>query len=301
MTSPSYVIVTPVRNEADTLPCTLAAVRAQSVRPAEWIIVDDGSSDGTAELLAEAARETPWIRVVHRQDRGARRAGSGVMEAFHDGYAQLETTDWEFLVKLDGDLDFAPAYFERCLARFGRNPRLGIGGGLVCLPGTEARAEFNDPPFHVRGPTKIYRRACWEQIGGLIRTPGWDTFDLVKANLTGWCTATFPELALYHLRPSGGAYGTWSNWTKNGFANYVVGYHPLFMAAKCARRVFQPPFGVAALGLAAGFVGGYLRGRPQVDEPAAIAYLRRQQLNRLRGRPSLWALPAVRVPARQTS
>lgn len=289
MTASSYVIVSPVRNEAESLPQTIAAVVAQTVRPARWVIVNDGSTDRTRSIIDQAARTHAWICAVHRGDRGTRRAGSGVMEAFYDGYQLLPPAGWDFVVKLDGDLVFAPDYFERCLERFATAPRLGIASGLICLPGTDTpTAEFQDPAFHVRGPAKMYRRACWLEIGGLIRSPGWDTFDLIKANMAGWQTTTFQELAVIHLRPSGGAYGAWSNWTKNGFANYVVGYHPLFLLAKCARRAVHKPYLLAAAGLLVGFLRGYRRPAARVPDPAAISYLRRQQLNYFLGRDCLW-------------
>jgi glycosyltransferase involved in cell wall biosynthesis len=289
MSKPDYIIISPVRNEMDYLGMTIASVVSQTVRPRGWILVDDGSSDETGRLIDEAALRFDWIKAVHRPDRGARRAGGGVMEAFYDGYKLLEKESWEYIVKLDGDLSFGPDYFERCLLAFQRESRLGIGGGLVCTNvNGKITEEFKDPIFHVRGPTKIYRRECWKEIGGLIQAPGWDTFDQIKANMLGWQTRTFRDIKLTHHRPTGGAYGAWSNWTKNGLANYIVGYHPLFMFLKCARRSFQRPYGVVGIGLMAGFMRGYLRRIPQVDDHEVIRFLRKQQINYLIGRKSLW-------------
>jgi hypothetical protein len=212
------------------------------------------------------------------------------MEAFSEGYASLPPElAWDFVVKLDGDLSFGPDCFARSLAEFEGEPRLGIGGGMICVPQQgDLAPEYEDPPFHVRGPCKIYRRACWHQLGGLLHAPGWDTFDLIKAQSLGWRTKTFPHIRLIHLRPTGRAYGTWANWVKNGLANYVVGYHPLFMAVKCLRRVASRPYVVAAGGLMTGFVKGYWRHVPQVRDAGAIRFLRQQQLNYLTGRGSLW-------------
>ncbi len=284
-----YVIISPVRNEAKYLPTTIGSVASQTVRPRLWVIVDDGSSDETRRIIDEAASKYDWIRAVHRADRGSRRAGSGVMEAFYDGYNLTPPDSFEFLVKLDGDLSFQPDYFERCFSAFRSEPSLGVAGGLVCtIANGKTEPEFNDPLFHVRGPTKIYRLECWRQIGGLIRAPGWDTFDQVKANMLGWKTRTFHDIRLVHHRSTGGAYGAWSNYTKNGLANYVVGYHPLFMFLKCLRRIFRRPYGLAAVGLMTGFLRGYVKRIPQVDDRAVIQYLRKQQMNCLFGRKSLW-------------
>jgi poly-beta-1,6-N-acetyl-D-glucosamine synthase len=289
MTDTRYIIISPVRNEARYLPKTIASVASQTIRPHLWVIVDDGSSDETRRFVDEAALYHHWVRAIHRPDRGCRRAGSGVMEAFYDGYKIVEHESWDFLIKLDGDLSFEPEFFEQCFAAFRTDPSLGIGGGLVCTK-TNGKivAEFKDPVFHVRGPAKIYRRECWLQIGGLIRMAGWDTFDQVKANMLGWKTRTFDDIKVIHHRVTGGAYGAWSNYLKNGLANYIVGYHPLFMFLKCGRRFFRKPYGLAAVALMAGFLRGYLKRIPQAEDRAVIAYIRDQQLAYLFGRKSIW-------------
>ena len=306
---PSYVIITPVRNEGAHFHQTLDSVLTQTLRPRAWVIVDDGSTDITPQIIDSAAAQHPWIHAVHRTDRGFRNQGGGVIEAFYDGYARLATLNfqpsapsWDFLVKLDGDLSFAQNYFEDCLAKFGLEPRLGIGGGtLYCrVNGAMVEDSPGDPSFHVRGATKIYRRATWDALGGLIRAPGWDTLDEVKANMLGWKTGSFPDLRVLQLKPTGAADGSWKNWVKNGRANYITGYHPLFMVLKCFKRAFQKPYGLAGLGLLSGFLAGYLRREPQVDDHDLIQYLRRQQMNRLLGKQSLWsaprALPSLQSP-----
>ncbi len=285
-----YIVISPVRNEQEYLEGTLRSLVSQTIRPALWVIVDDGSTDATGRMADEAAQRHNWIRVVHRKDRGVRQAGSGVMEAFNDGYKLIDGRAWEFLVKLDGDVTLEPDYFERCFAAFDADPRLGVAGGLVCndINGV-LRAESNvDPAFHVRGATKIYRRGCWEAIGGLKPVTGWDTLDEFKANMLGWTSRTLSDVKLIHHRPAGGAYGTWPNWIKNGRANYISGYHPLFMLVKCARRLFEKPYGTAALGLWVGFCSGYLKRVPQVDDLQLIQFLRREQMKRLLLKTSLW-------------
>jgi glycosyltransferase involved in cell wall biosynthesis len=286
-----YIIVTPVRDESAHIEKTIASVLAQTVRPREWIIVDDGSSDGTGAIAERHAAQHRWMRVVHRPDRGRRAPGTGVMEAFASGYAAVEPQGWAFLVKLDADLSFEPEYFERCLAHFEEDARLGIAGGTVCRPAHGARRTVDspgDPPFHVRGATKIYRRACWEAIAPLARAPGWDTIDEVKANLHGWRTRTFDDLELIQWKATGGADGTWRNAYKNGLANYMTGYHPAFMLAKCVKRAVDRPPLVGATALLAGFCAGYVRRLPRGADPQAIAYLRRHQIRRLLRRPSIY-------------
>jgi glycosyltransferase involved in cell wall biosynthesis len=288
--TPSYVIITPVRNEERNFPRTIESVVAQTWRPAKWVIVDDGSTDATGQIADAAAARHDWIRVVHLHDRGFRQPGTGVIQAFYEAYPLIEGLSWDFLAKLDGDLAFEPGYFERCFELFREDPGLGIGGGLVCRLHESSWVvdSAGDPAFHVRGATKIYRRTCWEQIGGLIRAPGWDTVDELKANMLGWQTRTFPDLRVQQLKDTGSADGAWRNWVKNGQANYVTGYHPLFMAAKCLRRCIHPPYFLAACGLAWGFCKGYLVRARRVEDPPLIQFVRQQQMRRLMLRPSIW-------------
>ncbi len=254
------------------------------------MLVDDGSTDKTGALIDAAANRHSWISALHRPDRGFRKQGGGVIEAFYDGFELVERESWDFLVKLDGDLEFSADYFENCLSRFASDSQLGIGGGRIYGEFNGALVEDSpgDPPFHVRGATKIYRRAAWQAIGGLIKAPGWDTLDEVKANMLGWRTYSFKELRVLQLKPTGSADGSWQNWVKNGRANYVVGYHPIFMLVKCVKRLRERPYGVAGLGLLIGFISGYVKGVPRVRDRELINYLRQQQINRLLLRPSLW-------------
>ncbi len=287
-TPPHYVVVTPVRNESEYLPMTIDSVLSQSVRPLAWIIVDDGSNDGTVDIVQEAAAKTGWVILVRRKDRGFRKAGGGVVDAFYDGFSMVRDKKWDYIVKLDGDLSFRPTYFERCLEKFANDGTLGIGGGEVyhSMPG--GLHLERQPRFHVRGASKIYRRECWQAIGGLIHAPGWDTLDEVKANMLGWSTRSFPELILTHHRFTGAAAGSWRNSLKCGFANYVSGYHPLFMIVKCGCRVFRRPFFMDALGQMCGFLKGYLTRTERYGEKDVIRYLRTQQMNRLLFRKSIW-------------
>lgn len=297
--APGFIVVTPARNEEQNIVHTIASMVAQSVRPTHWVIANDGSTDRTAAIIEAAAREHSWIQVHHRRDRGFRKQGGGVVEAFREGFDLVKDTSWEFLVKFDGDLSFAPDYFERCLGRFRDDPALGIGGGLICREsdGRLVCESPHDPVFHVRGATKFYRKACWEAIGGLAPVAGWDTIDELKANMLGWRTSSFAEIPLRHHRFTGSADGTWRNYVKFGLANYVTGYHPLFMAAKCLKRAVERPYLVGSLGLAWGFFGGYLRDAPQADDRALIQFVRREQLNSLRRRRSLWSEKVGNVAA----
>ena len=291
MSIPRYAVVTPVRDEEQYLPQTIASMCAQTLKPWRWVVVNDGSRDKTGELIEAAAAQHPWISVVHRKDRGTRQAGSGVIASFYDGYELVSRDALDYVVKFDGDLSFAPDYFEKCLREFDADAKLGIAGGTLCkLENGEMVPEFNaDPPFHVCGPTKIYRRECFKAIEGLIVAPGWDTVDLIKANMLGWSTRSFPHIRLIHLRRTGAAYGLSKDGVKNGLANYITGYHPLFMAAKCLRRMLRNPFSLEGLCLWIGFMKGYVKRIHQVEDRAMIRYLRQQQFRALTFRSNLWS------------
>ncbi|HYK88576.1 MAG TPA: glycosyltransferase family A protein [Acidobacteriota bacterium] len=284
----NYVVVSPVRDEAAYLRFTIESMISQTVRPQVWIIVNDGSTDGTASIIDEYARQHSWIRPLHRNNRGFRKSGGGVVEAFNDGYSALGILDWDFIVKMDGDLTFAPDYFEKSLDHFHRDRRLGIGGGVICYLENGTKRFEPCPEFHVRGATKIYRRECWDAIGGFWPAPGWDTMDEVKANMLGWSTRSFSELHLQHHRYTGAADGIWGGLVKNGRANYICGYHPLFMLVKVCSRLSKRPYLIGSVALLYGFVSGYLKKIPQVDDVQTIGFLRRQQLGRLWGRQTIW-------------
>jgi glycosyltransferase involved in cell wall biosynthesis len=285
-----YIIITPVRDEAPFIEKTITSVAQQTVLPSEWVIVDDGSTDGTSEILDRYPDKYEWIKVIHRENRGNRAAGGGVIEAFYDGYSALQAEQWDYIVKLDGDLSFESNYFENCFKNFAADTKIGLAGGTVCIiVGGRVKVDSaGDPPFHVRGATKIYRRACWDKIKPLVKAPGWDTIDEVTANLYGWTTLTFSDLRLIQHKSTGAADGTWRDRFKNGLANYITGYHPLFVLAKCAKRAIHKPFLVESLALLAGFLSGYLNRLPQQANVEAIRYLRRQQVKHLLLQPSIY-------------
>jgi glycosyltransferase involved in cell wall biosynthesis len=283
-----YVIISPVRDEEKFIEFTLGSVIAQTIRPIEWVIVDDGSTDNTAKLVQRYAKEHQWIRILQRENRGYRKAGGGVIQAFNQGYDFLRSKEWDYLVKLDGDLTFDAHYFETCFDRFVRDEKLGIGGGVIYNIQNSRLEREKHPQFHVRGATKIYRRACWTAIGGLLEAPGWDTLDEVKANMLGWQTRSFTDLRIIHHRSTGSADGMWKNLVKNGRANYIAGYHPLFMLLKGVKRLFEKPYLVGSLGLLYGFMSGYTKRISQVDDDKLIRYIRKQQMNRLMFRESIW-------------
>ncbi|MBB6142873.1 glycosyltransferase involved in cell wall biosynthesis [Silvibacterium bohemicum] len=276
-----YVLISPVRDEEAYIAKTIDSVVSQTVRPAEWIIIDDGSRDDTGRIIDEYALRYPWIVALHRTDRGHRLAGAGVMEAFYSGYERLRSEDWEFIGKLDGDVILEPEYFETCLRRFTEDAKLGLCGGvLYCEDDGQLKLDRH-PENHVRGALKFYRRSCWNNIGGLIKSPGWDTVDEIHANMLGWHTKSFSDLKAIHNRPNGAAAGAWNDSVKNGRADYVSGYHPAFIVAKCAKRLLQKPYGVRSFAHAYGYLSGYAGKAVRIGNKDLVRYIRNQQIRRM--------------------
>lgn len=292
-----YVVITPARDEAAYIEQTISSMVAQTVRPIKWILVNDGSTDATGEIIDRWAAKYEWIAAVHLEprasneedkSRGSRAVEAKEIKAFYQGYFHIENEKWDFLVKLDADLGLDPDYFEKCLAEFDVDPKLGIGGGAIWNVVDGELKHESTPKFHVRGATKIYRRACWEQIGGVIPSAGWDTLDLVKANMLGWSTRSFNELRVVHYRFTGAANGAWKNAVKNGLWSYIAGYHPLYMLTRSARSLLEKPVLLGSFGLLYGFLSGYLKGVERVRDTELIGYLREQQLRRLSFRSTIW-------------
>lgn len=283
-----YVIITPAKDEECYIQMTIESVVQQTIRPLQWIIVDDGSVDRTREVIETYSRRHGWIKLMEGGDQGARKPGLRHLRAFYKGYAEINGSKWDFLVKLDADLSFEKEYFEKCFLKFRKEPKLGIGGGIIVNVLENRLIPEKHPLFHVRGATKIYRRECWDAIGGLPFSPCYDTLDEMKANMLGYETRSFPDLRILHHRYTGKAYGKWGNSVKNGLGDYISGYHPIFMVGKCVKRLAERPFLLDSIGLMWGYLSGYLRGVSQVNDRALIEYVRQQQLRRLTLRESLW-------------
>ena len=285
-----YVIISPVRNEGKYLEVTIAGVVAQTALPLRWVIVDDGSGDDTRTIVENAATACSWIELLARKDRGFRQSGVGVVEAYYEGFARVEDLPWDYVVKLDGDVRLQASYFAQLLHEFERDSRLGIASGDIYneVNGKLVLDSPDDPAFHVRGAAKIYRRACWDAIGGMPRVTGFDCIDNVKARMLGWNTKRFPRPEAIHLRRTGKANGVWRNSFKDGLGANAIGYHPLFLLLKCLKRIASGGSGIGALGQLCGYVQGYCSDIPRIRDKELIKYLRRQQINRLLGRETIW-------------
>jgi biofilm PGA synthesis N-glycosyltransferase PgaC len=277
-----YVIVTPVRNEEGFVAHTLESVVSQTSRPAKWVIVDDGSVDGTARIVQEYVDKYPWIELVRLEDRGFRMPGEGVVRAFYAGLGTVDSSSYDFIVKLDGDLALESDYFARLFRRFDENPELGIAGGGCYVPRGNHWVLERSPRDHVRGLTKVYRRECFEDIGGLEAVGGWDAIDDLRAQMKGWETRSFAELKVRQYRPTGTAESKLVRMAKSGEFSYYRGYPPLVMLLRgIYRALTDRPFIFGGFAMLWGYLRSWLMRQPQIDDPELISYYRQKMLRRL--------------------
>lgn len=276
-----YVVITPTRDEEATVGRTLRSMIAQTIRPERWIIVNDGSTDGTREIISRELAQNPWITVFDRADRGFRALGGGVVQAFNDGLAQAGD-DWDFVVKLDADLEFAPDYFERMLRHFEEQPKLGMASGKTFLVRDGVKSIEWCPDEHVRGPAKMYSRACFEAIGGLEPVRGWDMIDETKAQMAGFETRSFIEDEIIHLRPIDGRQANvLRSRYEMGRLYWYLGYHWLYHTIRSARSVVQDyPRLLGGLMLFAGYFAAAL-SRAERYDARYTAFVQARQKSRI--------------------
>lgn len=281
-----YLLVSPCRNEAAHMRRTLDSVAAQSLPPALWVIVDDGSTDATPEILADYAARCPWIRVLTRADRGRRAVGPGVVEAFLAGLEAVDASDYPYLCKLDLDLDLPEGYFAGLIARMEADPRLGSCSGMPYFTNASGRrvSEKCGPEMSV-GMTKFYRRECYSQIGGFVRAVMWDAIDCHSARRLGWKARAFDdaELAFEHLRPMGSSEnGVLAGRRRHGRGQYYMGSDPLYFVATAVYRMARPPVLLGGLAMLQGYFGAWARGAAQHDDADLRRFIRAYQRRALR-------------------
>jgi poly-beta-1,6-N-acetyl-D-glucosamine synthase len=270
----NYGIVTPVRDEEHNLRRLADSMLRQTREPAVWVIVDNGSTDGTGLLAESLARRHDWI--VHATSEPTERAepGAPIVRAFLAGL-ELITDSVDVLVKLDADVSFDSDHFERLLDAFASNPRLGIAGS-TCLEVREGRwRAVTTAAHHVRGAVRAYRRECLNAVGPLEPVLGWDSADELKASALGWQTETLPDVAFRHHRPLGARDGRrWTRARRQGTASHYLGYRFWYLALRGLRRSLDDPASVAMIW---GFLEAAAKRTPKHPDPAVRREARRRQ------------------------
>lgn len=274
-----YCLITPCRNEARFIAATLETVTGQSVPPALWVIVDDGSSDATPRIVSEHAARFPYIRLVTRPDRGARAVGPGVVDAFYDGLARVDLEDFDYVCKLDGDLELPPRYFARAMERMEVDPYLGnLSGKLFERRQDGSLWEERTGDENAVGPAKLYRVACFREIGGFVREVSWDGIDGHLCRMNGWIAQSVddPEMRIVHLRPMGSSQENLRvGRVRWGRGKHFMGSSFPYVLAAAAYRSLEPPWLVGGGAILYGYVRAALVGAPRYANPEYRRYLRR--------------------------
>ena len=290
----SYVIITPAHNEEAFIEKTVTSMISQSVKPAKWVVVNDGSVDHTGVIVQRYAERHPFIQLVNLERDPERNFARKVI-AFNRGLAEVQTFDFKYIGNIDADMSFEPNYFENILREFEADPNLGIGGGIVYTKYTDEFLTYDTTLDTVGGKVQLFRRECFEQIGGYLplKYGGIDATAEIMARMRGWTVRKSLSNVTYEHRPTGFAYGNaLTAMMREGRRFYSLGYSPLFFLMRCLYRCkdYPPILGSGAALL--GFVNSLLRRQPIVLAPEVVNYLRAEQRTKLKRALGLGAPPS---------
>jgi glycosyltransferase involved in cell wall biosynthesis len=280
----NYLLISPCRNESAYMRQTLDSVIAQSIKPTKWVIVDDGSTDDTAKILAEYQTKHNWIQVVTRSDRGHRAVGPGVIEAFYAGYKAVNPDDYEYLCKLDLDLRLPSRYFEVLMNRMAADPRIATCSGKAYIEKSGTLIDERHGDETSLGMTKFYRVSCFKVIGGFVHEVMWDGIDCHRCRMNGWiaCSWDEPDLRFVHLRPMGSSQQSiYTGRMRHGFGQYFMGTSLIFMAASAISRVNEKPYVLGSLAMLWGWVKSALHGKPRYGDMEFRRFLHKYQMRSL--------------------
>lgn len=279
----SYVLITPARNEAQYIEFTIKSVVGQTVTPLKWVIVSDGSTDGTDDTVRRYAAEHSWIELVRMPERRERHF-AGKVGAFNAGRAAVRDLPFDVIGNLDGDVSFGPGHFEFLVGKFATDPRLGVVGAPFTEGGHHYDYRFSNIE-NVWGGCQLFRRECFEEIGGYtpVKGGGIDHIAVVTARLKGWKTRTYTESVCQHHRVMGTAQtSALGARFRLGAKDYSVGNHPLWEFFRMAYQMKHRPVITGGLALAAGYLGSMVRGVERPVSKDFVAFTHREQMQRLK-------------------
>jgi poly-beta-1,6-N-acetyl-D-glucosamine synthase len=281
-TTLNYALVTPARNEAKYIELTIQSMIAQTLLPVKWVIVSDGSTDSTDEIVGKYLSDNPWIELVRMPERKERHF-AGKVHAFRAGYERVKKLNVEVVGNLDADVSFEPEHFEFLIGKMAENPELGVTGA----PFREGNFQY-DYRFtnieNVWGGCQLFRRECFEAIGGYMPLKGGciDHVAVLSARMHGWQTRTFTEKVCMHHRLMGTALqGSIKAKFKLGVKDHFVGNHPLWELFRTAYQMKHRPFVVGGLALGLGYGWSLVRRKEIPLSPQLVVFVRREQMQRL--------------------
>jgi glycosyltransferase involved in cell wall biosynthesis len=280
---PTYVLITPARNEAQFIELTIKSVVAQTVRPLKWVIVSDGSTDRMDDIVRRYAANHPWIELLRMPQRRERNF-AGKVHAFNAGYARIKDLKFEAIGSVDGDASFGDDFFAFLLQKLAEDPILGLVGTAF----KEVSQQSYDYRFvsveHVTGICQLFRRQCFQEIGGYQPVKGGaiDRIANIAARMKGWKTRTFAEKTYLHHRPMGTAQqGILRARFKDGGKDYAVGSHPLWELFRAFYQMTRKPFFIGGLLLLSGYVWSQIRGVERPVSREMVKFHRQEQMLRL--------------------
>ena len=283
----------------------MKCVVAQTARPLKWVIVSDGSTDGTDEIVRGYLETYPWIELLRMPER-AERHFAGKVLAFNAGYDKVRSLKPQVVGNLDADVTFEPDHFETLLSKAAEDPGLGVFGAPFREGDFQYDYRFTNIE-NVWGGCQLFRSECYEDIGGYKPVKGGciDHIAVVSARMNGWKTRTFSERVCIHHRVMGTAQqGPIKSKFKMGAKDYSVGNHPLWQLSRAVYQMRNRPFLLGGLALGAGYFWSAVRRSEVRVTPGMVRFIRREQLNRLRkfvsGKPKN-AASASAGPATSTS
>jgi biofilm PGA synthesis N-glycosyltransferase PgaC len=275
--SPRYVVIMPARDEERYIGAALESLVRQAWVASAILVVDDGSTDSTADIVQRYSQRYPFVQLLRRPNRGSRQPGPGVVDAFHHGLKSLADSSYDYVAKLDADCEYPPDYFRRVLGEFQNNPQLGICGGVPLIRTRAGLHKDKRPPHHVRGATKIYRKSCFTDIGGLEPLLGWDILDDFTARSKGWEAYTLESASYTSNRTVGAPIGLWRKWMHEGRTAYIQHHLLIYLIARSIRRCVNKPYILSGLLLILGYILGWWEKRPRVKDQNIIHFLRQEQ------------------------
>jgi len=278
-----YVLMTAAYNEEATIAKTLESVTRQTLLPDRWVIVSDASSDRTDEIVQEYAKNWPFIRYTRRERKPGRNFGAKV-RALHSGFELLSECDYSLIGNVDADVSLEPTYFEELISHFDMRPKLGIGGGFFF---EEKDGEFRNREanrtYAVTHAAQLVRRECYEAIGGyaVLEFGGEDWHAETSAKMKGWEIEAFPNLKIFHHRPTGTANGLMRYKFRQGRMDYAFGSDPIFEIFKCLLRVPEKPFFLGCMSRLTGFFWSKVRRDVRPVSREFVEFLRTEQRAKL--------------------
>jgi biofilm PGA synthesis N-glycosyltransferase PgaC len=280
-----YVLITPARNEEAFIEKTLASMVAQTVPPERWVIVDDGSVDNTAEIVAPFAKQISWIELLRREQRLDRNFACKVY-AFRAGLERVQAIDFDVIGNLDADVSFDADYLEFLIRKFEEDCKLGVAGTpFMEYNGYDSTRDSFEGENHVPGGCQLFRRRCFEEIGGYMpnHIGGIDWMAVTTARMRGWRTRSFPEKRFRHYRSLGTAErSVLGSLFLYGEKDYYLGGSPVWQVFRVAYRMAKRPLIIGGLALFSGYCWAALRRRQKPVSRELMRFHRREQMKKLR-------------------